>query len=124
MRWAASTSSRERVKFAGARVSFDGGVELLGIKGLEPGTKPRQLAWGELPNGFSDILGGCHGAEHSIHMGSRKERAAADYAPLIRRYYELRAGNRNPVRPFIADRSGNDGYQPLRLSMANMRRAT
>ncbi len=52
---------RERVEFTGARVSLDGGVELLGIKGLEPGTKPRQLVWGELLNGFLDILGGSHG---------------------------------------------------------------
>jgi hypothetical protein len=49
------------VKFAGARVALDGGVELLGIKGLEPGTKPRQLARGELINGLLDILGGSHG---------------------------------------------------------------
>jgi hypothetical protein len=33
---------RVRVKFAGARVALYGGVELLGIKGLEPGVKARQ----------------------------------------------------------------------------------
>jgi hypothetical protein len=37
---------RARVKFAGARVALDGGVELLGIKGFEPGTKACQLAPG------------------------------------------------------------------------------
>jgi hypothetical protein len=52
---------RMRVKFAGARIAFDGGVELPNIKGFEPGTKARQLTRGELLNRFLDILGGRHG---------------------------------------------------------------
>ena len=57
---------RVRVKLAGARVTLDGGVELLGIKGFEPGTKAGQLARRELLNGFLDILGGRHGQNISF----------------------------------------------------------
>jgi hypothetical protein len=67
---------RMGVKFASARVSLDGGIELLGIKGLEPGAKPRQFVRGELLNGFLDIFGCRHKTEHSIHAGNRKEPAA------------------------------------------------
>jgi uncharacterized protein (UPF0335 family) len=62
------------VKFAGVRVSLDGGVELFGIKCLEPGAKPRQLARGELLNGFLDILGGSHG--HNIAFTQETEKSA------------------------------------------------
>jgi hypothetical protein len=66
---------RVRVKFAGARVALDGGVELLGIKGFEPGTKARQLARRELLNGFLDILGGSHGQNIAFALETEKERA-------------------------------------------------
>ena len=64
-----------RVKFAGACVSLNGGVELLGIKGLEPGAKPRQLAWGELFDGLFDILGGSRG--QNIAFVRETERACS-----------------------------------------------
>ena len=63
---------RVRVKFAGVRVALDGGVELLGIKSLEPGTKPCQLARGELLNGLLDILGGIHGQNIALTWETEK----------------------------------------------------
>ena len=63
---------RVRVKFAGARVALDSGVELLGIECLEPGTKPRQLACGELLNGFLDIFGGSHEQSIAFTRGTEK----------------------------------------------------
>jgi hypothetical protein len=51
---------RIRIKLAGADIPLNGGVELRRIEGLEPGAKPRQLAWGELFDGFFDIFGGGH----------------------------------------------------------------
>ena len=63
---------RMRVKFAGACIARDGGVELLGIKGFEPGTKARQLARGELFNGFLDILGGRHGQNIAFRLEIEK----------------------------------------------------
>ena len=64
---------RVRVEFAGACVARDGGVELPGIKGFEPGTKARQLARGELLNGFLDILGGRH--EQNIAFALEQKRS-------------------------------------------------
>jgi len=65
---------RMRVKFAGACVALDGGVELPGIKGFEPGTKARQLARGKLLNDFLDILGGRHG--QNIAFAEQTEKIA------------------------------------------------
>ena len=48
------------IKFAGTRVPLDRGVELRRIESLEPRTKPRQLARGELFDGFLDVFGGGH----------------------------------------------------------------
>lgn len=47
---------RKRIKLAGASVALNGRVELLHVEGLEPGTKPRKLARGELFDGFFDIF--------------------------------------------------------------------
>ena len=43
---------------AGADIPLDGDVELLRVNGLEPGAKPRELARGELFDGFLDIFDG------------------------------------------------------------------
>ena len=51
---------RERIKLAGADIPLNRGVELLRVEGLEPGTKPRELARGELFNGFLDVFGSGH----------------------------------------------------------------
>lgn len=34
---------RQCIELAGLRVTFDGYVELIGVKGFKPGTKSRQL---------------------------------------------------------------------------------
>jgi len=34
---------RESIELAGMRITFDGFVELIGVKGFKPGTKSRQL---------------------------------------------------------------------------------
>ena len=64
---------RVRVKFAGARVALDGGVELPGIKGLTRRESAPALQ-GELLNGLLDILGGRHG--QNIAFRQEAERAS------------------------------------------------
>lgn len=49
-----------RVKLAGADIPLNGGIELLGVEGLEPGAKARQLARGKLFDGLLDLFGGGH----------------------------------------------------------------
>ena len=51
---------RVRIKLAGTDVPLNRGVELRRVEGLEPGAKPRELARGELLNGFLDVFGGGH----------------------------------------------------------------
>ena len=51
---------RMRVKLAGIGVPLDGGVELLRVECLKPRAKPRQLARGQLFDGFLDVFGGGH----------------------------------------------------------------
>jgi hypothetical protein len=48
------------IKLAGAGVPLNGRVELLCVEGLEPRTKPRELARGKLFYGFFDVFGGSH----------------------------------------------------------------
>ena len=43
----------ERIKLAGLGVTLDRGIELPGVKRLEPRAEPRQLARGELFTAFS-----------------------------------------------------------------------
>ena len=45
---------------AGVCISFDSGVESIGVKPLEPGTKTGQLGGRQLLDGLFDIFGGCH----------------------------------------------------------------
>ena len=49
---------RVRVKLAGTGVPLNRSVELLRVEGLEPDAKPRELARGELFDGFLDVFGG------------------------------------------------------------------
>lgn len=51
---------REGIKLAGLRSVLDGGVELLRVEGLKPRAKPRELARGELLDGFFDVFRGGH----------------------------------------------------------------
>jgi len=51
---------RVRIKLAGRNVPLNCGVELRRVEGLEPGAKPRELARGELFNGFLDVFGSGH----------------------------------------------------------------
>ena len=46
------------IKLASARVPLHGSVELRGVEGFKPRAKPRQLARGELFDGFLDVFGG------------------------------------------------------------------
>ena len=59
----------ERVKLAGADIPLDGRVELLRVEDLEPGTKPRELARGELLNGFLDVFGSGHVGDIAFARG-------------------------------------------------------
>jgi hypothetical protein len=71
---------RMRIKLAGVLVPLNGGIELRGIKGLEPCAKPRQLARGKLFDGFFDVFGGGHvrdiafapGWEKGVGQGSER----------------------------------------------------
>jgi hypothetical protein len=60
------------IKLAGARVPLNRGVELLRVEGLEPRTKPRQLARGELFDGFLDVFGSGHAWSVSSASGDAK----------------------------------------------------
>ena len=51
---------RVRIKLAGARVPFNGSVELLRVEGLEPRAKSRQLPWSKLFDGLFEVFGGGH----------------------------------------------------------------
>lgn len=51
---------RKPVEPAGSRVALDRGIKLLGVEGLEPGTKSYKLARCKLLNGLFDIFGGGH----------------------------------------------------------------
>jgi hypothetical protein len=57
---------RKRIKLAGVRIPFNGGVEPPRLEGLEPCAKPRQLAWGEPLNGFLDVFGSGHPENISV----------------------------------------------------------
>ena len=63
---------RMRIKLDGAGVSLSGGVELHGIKGLEPRAKPRQLARGKLSNGFLDVFDRGHARNLALGQGAEK----------------------------------------------------
>src|SRR5258708_24010776 len=58
---------RVRIKLAGMDVPLNCGVELRGVEGLEPGAKPRELARGELFNGFLDVF--CSGHINYVAFG-------------------------------------------------------
>lgn len=57
---------RMGVKFAGEGIPLDDDIQPPCIEGLEPRAEPRQLTWGKLLDGFSDVFGGAHEGEHSI----------------------------------------------------------
>jgi hypothetical protein len=61
---------RVRIKLAGSGVPLNGGVELLRVESLEPGAKPRELARGELFNGFLDVFGGGHVPDIAFARGA------------------------------------------------------
>jgi hypothetical protein len=65
---------RERIELASARVALNGGVKLLGVEGLEPGTKSRQLARRKLFDGFLDVFGGSHGGTIAVGRFAQKGR--------------------------------------------------
>jgi hypothetical protein len=65
---------RQRIKLPGARVPLDGGIELLRVESLKPGTKPRKLARGELFDGFLDVFGGGHTEFIAVGQNGEKGR--------------------------------------------------
>ena len=65
---------RKRIKLAGVRIPFNGGVEPPRIEGLEPRAKARQLARGKLFDGLLDVLGGSHASD--IALGRCMEKGA------------------------------------------------
>jgi hypothetical protein len=65
---------RLRIKLAGAGVPLNGGVELLRVEDLEPGARPRELARGELFNGFLDVFGGRHVEDIAFSRMRRRDR--------------------------------------------------
>src|SRR5260370_25340818 len=67
---------RMRIELAGAGVPLNGGVELLRVEDLEPGAKPRQLARGDLLNGFLDVLRGGHVGDIALARRMEKGRRA------------------------------------------------
>jgi hypothetical protein len=48
------------VELTGTRITFDGCVELIGVKRFEPGAKPRQLPGRQLFDGLFNVFGCCH----------------------------------------------------------------
>jgi hypothetical protein len=60
------------IELAGADVPLNGSIELFGVEGFEPCAKPRKLAWGELFNGFFDVLGGGHMEDIAFVRGDAK----------------------------------------------------
>jgi hypothetical protein len=61
-----------RVEPAGACVPLNGGIELFRVEGFEPRAKPRQLARGELFNGFFNVFGGGHAEDIAVARGDAK----------------------------------------------------
>jgi hypothetical protein len=57
---------RKRIKPSDARIPFNGGVKLPCVEGLEPCTKPRQLARGKLFDGFLDVFGCGHASDIAL----------------------------------------------------------
>ena len=55
-----------RIKLAGPSVPFNSGVKLPCVEGLEPCTKPRQLARGKLFDGFLDVFGCGHASDIAL----------------------------------------------------------
>ena len=74
---------RQRVKLSGAGIPLNGGIEPLRIEGLEPRTKPRQLARGKLLDGFLDIFGGGH-PDHIAVMQFAEKVSSHSYEPGLR----------------------------------------
>ena len=60
------------VRLSGACVPLNGGIELFGVEGFEPGAKPRQLARGKLFNGFFDVFGGGHAEDIALTRGDAR----------------------------------------------------
>jgi hypothetical protein len=65
---------RYRIKLAGVGIPFNGGIELLGVEGLEPRAKPRKLPWGKLFDSFLDVFGGRHVGFMAFYTGEGKGR--------------------------------------------------
>jgi hypothetical protein len=63
---------RLRIELASMCIPLNRGVKSLGVKDLEPGAKPRQLAGGELFDGFLDIFGGGHITNVAFASGDAK----------------------------------------------------
>src|SRR5205823_4140419 len=62
----------EYVELAGLSVSFNRGVEMTGLKGLEPRTKAGQFARIQLLDGFFNFFCGCHGRNIASARGVEK----------------------------------------------------
>ena len=60
------------IKFAGADTLFNRSVELLGVEGLEPGAKTRQLVRRKLFDGFLDFFGGVHVGNIAFRLVTEK----------------------------------------------------
>jgi hypothetical protein len=60
------------IKFAGTRITFNGRVELIGVKRFEPSTKSGQLPGRQLLDGLFDVFGCCHSRNITPVGGSEK----------------------------------------------------
>ena len=58
------------VELASMRITFDGCVELIGVKRFKPGTKSRKFPRRQLLDGLFNVFGCCH----SSNITSRKRR--------------------------------------------------
>jgi hypothetical protein len=74
---------RGRIKLAGTDVPLNCRVELRRVEGLEPGAKPRELARGELFNGFLDVFGS--GYINCIAFGREAVKRLANVPGQMRR---------------------------------------
>ena len=67
---------RVRIELAGAAVPLDGGVELPRVKCFELCPKTRELARGQLFDGFLDVFGCGHSENIAFGRGDAKVMAA------------------------------------------------
>ena len=90
-----------RIKLAGARVPLNGSIELRRVEGLEPRTKPRELARAELFDGFLDVFGGGH--DRQIAFGRGAEKGEGRNGKRSSHQRRLRPGQHWALRYFFKD---------------------